>query len=148
MPRDPREVGSPATLQYPVCMCPQQIPLSLRSKALLSVSLSKHSRAPGAGEEAGLCPPAHRSLAGSSWWPGQPPHHSRDHCWPLLQEQPLLIKLKRPHASTPQDLPIKLFWCGSKLKHSYLVGTFEALTSQQLKGFWLAPFPLKHACWL
>lgn len=86
-------------------------------------------------------PPAHRSLAGSSGGrTATPPHQG--HLGPLL------IKLKRPHAPIPQDLPIKVFWCGSKLNHSYLAGTVEALTSQQLKGFWLAPFPLKHACWL
>lgn len=125
----PEQVGSPSPgTGRLLCSIRALCPASLRSK-------------PGAGEEAGLCPPAHRSLAGSSGGrTATPPHQG--HLGPLL------IKLKRPHASIPQDLPIKVFWCGSKLNHSYLAGTVEALTSQQLKGFWLAPFPLKHACWL
>lgn len=38
-------------------------------------------------------------------------------------------------------LPIKAFWCGSKLNHHHRAGTFEALASWQLKGRgWPCPF--------
>lgn len=55
-----------AALQHQGFVCS-----SLRSKPFL-LTEPTHSRAPGAGEEAGLCPPAHRQLLVA----GQPPHHT------------------------------------------------------------------------